>query len=53
MRVDVSRDTGNASSEIDPRLAQELLAEYFGILREWSLSGRPDTGLAPDATEQP
>lgn len=31
----------------------ETLADYFNILREWSLSGRSDSGLAPDATEQP
>lgn len=31
----------------------ETLADYINILREWSLSGRSDSGLAPDATEQP
>jgi hypothetical protein len=34
-------------------LAQEALAEYFRILREWSLNGRSDTGLAPDSPQQP
>ena len=37
----------------DEHSLPEALADYFNILREWSLSGRSDSGLAPDATEQP
>ena len=40
------------SSEAKRRL-QRPLAEYFAILREWSLNGRSDIGLAPDSTQQP
>lgn len=37
----------------DPQ-ARRALAEYFMILREWSLNSRPDDGLAPDSkTEEP
>lgn len=37
----------------DPQ-ARRALAEYFTILRQWSLNSRPDDGLAPDSkTEQP
>lgn len=37
----------------DPQ-ARRALAEYFTILREWSLNSRPDDGLAPDSkTEEP
>ena len=37
----------------DPQ-ARQALAEYFTILRQWSLNSRPDDGLAPDSkTEEP
>lgn len=37
----------------DPQ-ARRALAEYFMILREWSLNSRPDDELAPDSkTEEP
>ena len=37
----------------DPQ-ARRALAEYFTILRQWSLNSRPDDGLAPDSkTEEP
>ena len=39
--------------DADPQ-ARRALAEYFMILREWSLNSRPDDGLAPDSkTEKP
>jgi hypothetical protein len=38
----------------DAQLARQALAEYFSILREWSLNSRPDDVLAPDSNrDQP
>jgi hypothetical protein len=45
----------DSGSDTKPRCKEEampeVLADYFNILREWSLSSRSDSGLAPDATE--
>jgi hypothetical protein len=45
--IDVTELAAKVLDE-DPQ-ARRALAEYFMILREWSLSSRPDDGLAPDA----
>ena len=37
----------------EERQARAALAEYFSILREWSLNSRSDDVLAPDDTEEP
>ena len=51
-----SADTTELAARLldeDPQ-ARRALAEYFTILREWSLNSRPDDGLAPDSkTEEP
>lgn len=49
--VDVTELAAKVLDE-DPQ-ARQALAQYFMILREWSLNSRPDDGLAPDSnTEQ-
>lgn len=52
-REAVDEPSASPSSE-DERQVREALAEYFTILRQWSLNSRSDDALAPDSTtEQP
>jgi hypothetical protein len=48
--ADVSPATGEMRPRTDQQLGEELLADYFAILREWMLNSRSENGLAPDAT---
>ena len=48
----VETDMAEARRE-EERQARRALAEYFSILREWSLESRSDDVLAPDDTEKP
>lgn len=48
--IDVTELAAKVLDE-DPQ-ARRALAEYFMILREWSLESRPDDGLAPDSNSE-
>lgn len=56
LQPEVSNNEGHDSAASnhapDEQQLLEMLADYFSILREWSLNGRSDDNLAPDSTTE-
>lgn len=49
---DECHESAACTHEPDEQQLLEMLADYFSILRQWSLNGRSDDNLAPDSTTE-